>query len=275
VQYIYKQGGSTVTTRGAFVAFPAGMDRVLQCRSQIKTRQLATTRVSVTASVCLSAQTPLRTTQYCHRAERGAPEKKAKEKFIDIMYYVPSPDDVLINRLVASATAKTEIVDTGEEKAVRFSHVEVSFPCDEHDNFFENNKTMGFSIVQNGSVHFRLKSWRDEYVAIRIYIDAIIYDKLYKTCALLALQNIKFDRFAMYAAVLLPVDVLRRRTRMQHGTYCSKIITEVLQECEIGGPLLATAVACQSTPNMLYMFLGGHKSAPVARHPPGDRVSDA
>jgi hypothetical protein len=249
------------------------MDRVLQCRSQIKTRQLATTRVSVTASVCLSAQTPSRATQHCQRAGRGAPDKKQKEKFIDMMYYVPRDDDVFINRLVASATAKTEIVDTGEEKAVKFSHVEVSFPCDEHDNYFDNNKTMGFSIVQNSIVHFRLKSWRDEYVAIRIYIDAVFYDKLYKTCALLALQNIKFDSFAMYGAVLLPFDVLQRRTRKKHGTYCSKIITEVLQECEIGGPLLATAVACQSTPNILYMFLGGHKSVSVVGRPPEDRVS--
>jgi len=244
-----------------------GMDRVLQCRSQIKTRQLATTRDSVTASVCLSAPTPLRATPSCQRTGRGAPDREKKEKFIDTMYYVPSPDDVLINRLVASATAKTEIVDTGEEKSVRFSHVEVSFPCDEHNNYFENDKTMGFSIVQNSTVHFRLKSWRDEYVAIRIYIDAIIYDKLYKTYALLALQNIKFDRFATYAAVLLPVDVLQRRTRIEHGTYCSEIITEVLQQCEIGGPLLASAVACQSTPNMLYLYLGGHKSAQVVRRP--------
>jgi len=40
-------------------------------------------------------------------------------------------DDYLINRIVASATAKTEIVDTGEEKSVTFSHVEISFPCDD------------------------------------------------------------------------------------------------------------------------------------------------
>jgi len=249
------------------------MDRVLQCRSQIKTRQLATTRESVTASVSLSETTPLRLTPSCQRIGRGSPDRKKKEKFIDMMYYVPSPDDVLINRLVAAATAKTEIVDTGEEKSVKFSHVEVSFPCDEHDNYFDNDKTMGFSIVQDSTVHFRLKSWREEYVAIRIYIDAIFYDKLYKTCALLALQNIKFDRFAMYAALLLPVDVLKRRTRMEHGTYCSKIITEVLQQCEIGGPLLATAVACQSTPSMLYMFLGGHKHVPVVRTPLEARIS--
>jgi len=73
-------------------------------------------------------------------------------------HYVPSPDDVFINRLVASATTTTEIVDTGEEKTVTFSHVEVSFPCDDHDNYFDNTKTIGFSIIQNSTVHFRLKS---------------------------------------------------------------------------------------------------------------------
>jgi len=182
---------------------------------------------------------------------------RKNEKFIDMMYYVPNQKDVFINRLVATATAKSEIVDTGEEKTIKFCHVEVSFPCDANDYYFDNDKTMGFSIVQNSSVHFRLKSWREEYVAIRIYLDADIYVKLYNICTVLALQNIKFDKFGMYAAVLLPVEVLRHRTRSQHGTYCSKIITEVLQQCNIGGPALAASEACQSTPILLYMFLGG------------------
>ena len=174
---------------------------------------------------------------------------------------MPRIDDYLINRIVASATAKTEIVDTGEEKSVTFSHVEISFPCDDSDQYFDGNKTMGFSIVQNSTVYFRLKSWRPEYVPIRIYVDAVIYAKLYQTCALLSLQNIRFDSFAMYAAILLPVEVLRRRTRQNHGTYCSKIITKVLQQFAIGGPLLASSVACQSTPSLLYMFLGGRSYA--------------
>ena len=40
---------------------------------------------------------------------------------------MPGPNDVFINRMVASATAKMEIVDTSEEKPVMFSHVEMSF----------------------------------------------------------------------------------------------------------------------------------------------------
>ena len=235
------------------------MDRILQCRAEIKSRQLETSREFVTESLCLINRAIDK--NKTGRVHLSSDSKKQSEKFIDMMYYVPRAEDYLINRLVASATAKTEIVDTGEEKSVHFSHVEMSFPCDDHNKYFDNDKTMGFSIVQKGTVYFRLKSWRDEYIAIRIYLDAAIYIKMYQTCVLLALQNIKFDSFAMYAAVLLPADVLRLRTREQHGTYCSKIITEVLQQFSVGGPVLAASVACQSTPNLLYMFLGGRCSS--------------
>ena len=68
----------------------------------------------------------------------------------------------------------------------------------------------------------------------------------------------------MYTAILLfSVDVLRHRTRQHHGPYCSKIITEVLQQFAIGGPLFASSVACQSTPSLLYMFLKGHSYVSV------------
>jgi len=239
------------------------MDRVLEHSTRLKTRQLDLSRESVTESLCL-----LDRCQKQELASRGhfASEHKGRsQKFIDMMYYAPRPNDYLINRLVASATAKTEIVDTGEEKTVNFSHVEISFPCDDTDQYFDNDKTMGFSIVQNSTVYFRLKSWREEYTAIRMYVDSMVYAKLYQTCVLLSLQNIKFDSFAMYSAILLPADVLKRRTREHHGTYCSKIITEVLQQFAIGGPIFATAVACQSTPSLLYMFLGGRTYATRAR----------
>jgi len=42
--------------------------------------------------------------------------------------------------VVVSITAKNEIVDTGEEKTVKFSHVEMSFPCDINDKFFDNKE---------------------------------------------------------------------------------------------------------------------------------------
>jgi len=98
-----------------------------------------------------------------------------------MMYYAPRADNYLIIRLVASATAKTEIVDTGEEKTVNFSHVEISFQCHDTNQYFDNDKTIGFSIVQNSTMYFRLKSWREEYTAIRMYVDSMVYAKLYQT----------------------------------------------------------------------------------------------
>ena len=232
------------------------MDRVLQCGTNIKNRQLELSRFSVTESLCLLTRE--QENGQTARVYISNENKNKSEMFIDMMYYMPKIDDYFINRAVASATAKTEIIDSGEEKSVKFSHVEISFPCDDTNKYFDNNETMGFSIVQNSTVYFRLKSWRQEYIPIRMYVDALVYAKLYQTCVLLSLQDIKFDRFAMYTAILLPADVLRHRTRQHHGTYCSKIITEVLQQFAIGGPLLASSVACQSTPSLLYMFLKGH-----------------
>ena len=238
------------------------MDRVLLCTAQVKTKQRELSRETVMDLLCASNRA--RADAQAARVSFTHGNRKPPEIFIDMMYYMPGPNDVFINRMVASATAKMEIVDTGEEKPVTFSHVEMSFPCDTNNRFFDNKKTMGFSIVQNSTVYFRLKSWREEYTAIRIYLDAAVYAKLYQTCALLALQHIKFDSFGMYAAVLLPVEILRLRSRQIHGTYCSKIITEVLQQFGIGGALLSASVACQSTPSLLYMFLGGRSS----RDPP-------
>jgi len=65
-----------------------------------------------------------------------------------MMYYVPRADDYFINRLVASATAKTEIVDTGEERSVHFSHVEMSFLCDDHENTLTMIKPWGFPLCK-------------------------------------------------------------------------------------------------------------------------------
>ena len=60
------------------------------------------------------------------------------------MYYLPRADDYFINRLVASATAKTEIVYTGEERSIHFLHVEMSFLCDDHENTLTMIKPWGF-----------------------------------------------------------------------------------------------------------------------------------
>jgi len=195
------------------------------------------------------------------RKERGA---KA-DRYIDMIFYTPLPDDKLINRLVAWTTAQDEYTANGEKLSKQFAHVEISFPFTLDNKSFEDEQTMGFSIVQNKTVSLRLKHWRPEYTAIRVYVDAAIYVKLYETCMLLDLQNIRFDQFAMYGAVILPLHVLMERNRKDHGTYCSKIITEVLQQFNIGGQRFLQLIPCLSTPSLLYKFIKtcSHTVAPI------------
>ena len=104
--------------------------------------------------------------------------KSFRTLFIDVMFYELGADNVRMNRMVAYTTGQTEIVDSGEEKPVNFAHVELSFPCDTNQNYFDNKKTMGFSIMQHSTVYFRLKTWRDEYSAIRMYLDVVLYQNL-------------------------------------------------------------------------------------------------
>jgi len=70
----------------------------------------------------------------------------------------------------------------GEKLSKQLAHVEISFPFSIDNKCFEDEQTMGFSIVQNKTVSLRLKHWRPEYTAIRMYIDSCVYLKLYQTC---------------------------------------------------------------------------------------------
>jgi len=186
------------------------------------------------------------------------------ERYVDLMFYTPLPNDKLINRVVAWTTSQEEYAVSGERRCRQFAHVEISFPHRPDNVFFEEDMTMGFSIIQNKNVSFRLKSWRPEYTPVRMYIHPSTYDKLYQTCLLLDLQNIKFDLFAMYGAVFLPLHVLAVRSRQLHGTYCSKIITEVLQQFNIGGAAFMKLIPCQSTPSLLYKFVKTNPSFGLA-----------
>ena len=127
---------------------------------------------------------------------REAPVRN--DKYIDMMFYSPFADDKLINRLVAWTTAQDEYMATGEKLSKQFAHVEISFPFSIDNKCFEDEQTMGFSIVQNKTVSLRLKHWRPEYTAIRLFIDSGVYLKLYQTCILLNLQKIRFDQIGMY-----------------------------------------------------------------------------
>lgn len=177
------------------------------------------------------------------------------DKYIDMMFYTPPDNDKYINRIVAWTTAHDEYTAAGEKKSKQFAHVEISFPFSIHNKCFEDDQTMGFSIVQHRTVSLKLKHWRPEYTAIRMYIDSCVYLKLYQTCTLLDLQKIKFDQIAMYGAVALPLHLLLSRNREVHGTYCSKIITEVLQQFKIGGQPFMQLIPCLSTPSLLYKHI--------------------
>jgi len=59
----------------------------------------------------------------------------------------------------------------------------------------------------------------------------------------------------MYTAILCPDHVLKNRDRAKYGTYCSKIITEVLQQYKIGPLPLQKLIAYNSTPSLLYKCL--------------------
>jgi len=180
-------------------------------------------------------------------------KRVCNDKYIDFMFYTPGPKDFVINKVVAKVTAGESFTNQGEIVFSEFAHTELSFKLDPYGNKFEGDKCMAFSITQGSNVFFKPKHWRSEYTSLRLYIPHETYHKLYDMCTVLALQNIKFDQFAMYTAVSIVADP--NRTREKHGTYCTKIIVEVLQIFDIGGPIIHSIIPCKSTPSLLYESL--------------------
>jgi len=180
---------------------------------------------------------------------------RKNERYIDLMFYTPPETDAIINRLVAYATKESEYQASGEETYSEFAHVEISFHVNVRNEIFDENKFMAFSITQNSNVFFRLKYWRKEYTALRIVVSDEVYCKLYNTCASLALQKIKFDQFAMYSGTVAPESMVKNRSRQEHGTFCSKVIAEVLQEHNIGPSRMKDLLPYRSTPSLLYKCL--------------------
>jgi len=180
---------------------------------------------------------------------------KSTEKFIDLMFYKPPETDILLNRVVAFATKEKEYRESGEAVYAEFAHVEISFCVNPQNETFEEGQCMAFSITQNSTVFFKLRAWKSAYKPIRVTVTHEIYSKLYQTCRLLAMQKICFDKFAMYTAILCPDHVLKNRDRAKYGTYCSKIITEVLQQYKIGPLPLQKLISYNSTPSLLYKCL--------------------
>jgi len=156
---------------------------------------------------------------------------------------------------VAGLTGQSIYTAKGDVSDVRYAHVEISFPTNINGVRFANNESMGVSITQNSCVYMRLKSWRKEYHARQLQVETPIYNGLFRECARLAGMDIKFDRVGMYAGGVMPASVMGVRTRESHGTFCSKIIVEVLQQFRVGGMHMQQLIPCTSNPNSMYMAL--------------------
>ena len=225
------------------------MDRVLESSFLVNTH-LRTNRARVLQKSFESSNNhaDIKTALLSRRVQKN-------ERYIDLMFYTPAKNDVIINRVVAYATKQSEYNVTGEETFSEFAHVEISFHVGIDNKPFEANKFMGFSITQNSKVYFKLKYWRPEYSPLRIVVSEDTYCKLFKLCMFLAVQKIKFDSVGMYTGTIAPEQMVNNRSRHEHGTFCSKIITEVLQECDVGSPAFKLLLPHRSTPSLLYKCL--------------------
>jgi len=160
---------------------------------------------------------------------------------------------------VAKLTQQTVYARQGDRRDVLYAHVELSFPTDRLGHNFTLGNTMAFSITQTSEVFMRLKSWREEYHTVPVNLDWQTYIHLYDECMRLAGLAIRFDFFGMYGSnfpALAPV--LQTRTRNKHGTFCSKIIVEVLQQHSVALLQLGHIEPSACNPNTLYVALHRH-----------------
>lgn len=153
-------------------------------------------------------------------------------------------------------TRQTVYAQQGDRRDALYAHVELSFPVDQSGNAFGLGNTMAFSITQSTTVFMRLKSWRDEYESVPLNLHTETYFALFTECVRLSTMLIRFDHIAMYASSVNGLaPLLRTRTRAKHGSYCSKIIVEVLQQFDIRAGQLHNLDPCVCNPNSLYVAL--------------------
>jgi len=84
-------------------------------------------------------------------------------------------DDFLINPPVTAMTRQSVCMAGGEKRDVLYAHVELSFPTDPAGVVFADGRTMGFSITQTSRVYMRLKTWREEYHTMVVYMPSRAY----------------------------------------------------------------------------------------------------
>jgi len=152
-------------------------------------------------------------------------------------------------------TRQSVFMPGGEKRDVLYAHVELSFPTDPAGAPFADGRTMGFSITQTSHVYMRLKTWREEYHTVVVYVPVRAYAALFHECVRVATQDIGFDHLGMYMGNIAPSRALPTRTRGKHGTYCSKIITELLQQFGVAGQGIRALDARSCNPNTIFMAL--------------------
>ena len=176
-----------------------------------------------------------------------------------LMSYEPPADDYLTNRVVAYATSQRVYDWNGNARQTNFAHVELSFAFDVNGTrlFADPNHSLGFSINQFSRLYLREKTWKPEYRCVSISVPAPKYRRLLQICTTLAQLDVPFDSFGMYSAPFLSDALLQFRDRVRHGTFCSRIIVEVLQEAGVGGLEIERLKPWRATPNLLYLAFGG------------------
>lgn len=177
------------------------------------------------------------------------------ETTLDFMFYCPKYNDHLINTVVAYASREKITDEAGMPLYTHFAHVEISFPVSIHMERFEHSNSMAFSITQAQPLFFRLKHWRPEYYKLSMTVPVSKYVSLYLHCQALCEHTVKFDQYGMYAAAFAPESVVANRTRHEHGTFCSKIIMEVMLHNNIAVEHLRDVKPYRCTPSLLYKLI--------------------
>ena len=150
-----------------------------------------------------------------------------------ILFYKPTSTDPLMNRVVAHFSPP-------------FCHVELAFPERYGDEPWECD-IYGSSIFQDETVFFKRKTYaRDGYVCLTIEVSHIQQLRVKHYCRQQSDAGVSFNKWAMYGAYV-PIF------RSDHGTFCSKYITNALQYGCILDP--STIDASRTTPSGLHSLL--------------------
>ena len=177
---------------------------------------------------------------------------------VELYFYEPRPDDYAINRAVAFLTREKVGCVQSSAKLYGFAHVELCFSYNPYDGTRLRGQNYSFSIAQGTNVYLRYRErWRNEYVAVAFPVSMHQYRALWERClALSSLQPpIGFDKLGMYLALFAPASLLMRRVDEVHGTFCSKIVLRVLQECQVYAEDLAGLHPSTATPTQLFLAL--------------------